>query len=57
MGLLFLTVTFGAGAILHFEVDPAGRQEMSSADAFWFSLYSVFSGEPVPSRLRAWCVA
>jgi voltage-gated potassium channel len=57
-GLLTLTVIFAAGGILYFE----GRQgdgEVHADDAafgledsFWFSVYSLFAGEPIPEPPR-----
>jgi voltage-gated potassium channel len=46
-GLLVLTVIFGTGAILYFE---AGQSEPGDKvdEAFWFSMYSLFAGEPIP---------
>ncbi|MGC9505292.1 ion transporter [Baaleninema sp.] len=46
-GLLLTTIAFSSAAILVFE---RGRnpQVNTLADAFWFSLYSVFAGEPIP---------
>jgi voltage-gated potassium channel len=46
-GLLILTVIFGTGAVMYFE---GGRSEPGAAvgEAFWFSIYSLFAGEPIP---------
>lgn len=48
-GMLMLTVIFASAAILAFE-GQAGNPEIGTwDDAFWFSLYSLFAGEPIPS--------
>ncbi len=46
-GLVMLTVIFGTGAIMYFEAghDQPGK---SVSEAFWFSTYSMFAGEPIP---------
>ncbi|NES67541.1 MAG: potassium channel protein [Okeania sp. SIO2D1] len=46
-GLIVLTVTFGTVALLAFE-EKLNPQIGSVGEAFWFSFYSLFSGEPVP---------
>lgn len=43
-GLLVLTVLFGTSAMMLFE----SGNGMSFGDAFWFSLHSLFAGEPIP---------
>jgi voltage-gated potassium channel len=46
-GLLILTVIFGTGAVMYFE---GGRSEPGAVgEAFWFSIYSLFAGEPIPA--------
>lgn len=48
--LLLLTVVFGMGGLMFFE--PATAQEESGfslRQSFWFSVYSLFAGEPIPS--------
>lgn len=56
-GLLVLTVVFASGGILYFEgrsaVDDAGQVvgdgvRFGLEDSFWFSVYSLFAGEPIP---------
>ncbi|MDC0832955.1 NAD-binding protein [Geitlerinema sp. CS-897] len=46
-GLLMTTIVFSSAAMLVFE---RGRNPQidNLTDAFWFSLYSVFAGEPIP---------
>jgi voltage-gated potassium channel len=48
-GLLVLTIVFATGAIMFFE-NQGGRDEPSFdlEDSFWFSIYSLFAGEPIP---------
>jgi voltage-gated potassium channel len=56
-GLLALTVVFGTGAMLYFE---GHRGDSAVADgktldlegSFWFSIYSLFAGEPIPGPPR-----
>ncbi len=43
-GLLVLTVLLGTSAMMLFE----SGNGMSYRDAFWFSLHSLFAGEPIP---------
>ncbi|MEM1069180.1 MAG: ion transporter [Planctomycetota bacterium] len=43
-GLLVLTVLLGTSAMMLFEA----RNGMSFGEAFWFSLHSLFAGEPIP---------
>lgn len=43
-GLLVLTILLGTSAMMLFE----GGNGMSFRDAFWFSLHSLFAGEPIP---------
>lgn len=43
-GLLLLTVLLGTSAMMLFE----GGNGMSYGEAFWFSLHSLFAGEPIP---------
>ncbi len=60
-GLLATTVVFASGGMLYFE----GRRAASAAnagvevqedfdleDSFWFSVYSLFAGEPIPEPPR-----
>jgi voltage-gated potassium channel len=57
-GLLVVTVAFGTGAMLYFEGQAARRgaadsgqaAELTLNRAFWFSVYSLFAGEPVPQE-------
>ena len=57
-GLLILTVIFAAGGILYFEGRQAGGEAYGDEEAFgledslWFSVYSLFAGEPVPDPPR-----
>lgn len=47
-GIILLTVVFGTAAILAFERGP--ESELNSfGQAFWWSLYTLVSGEPVPT--------
>lgn len=46
-GLIGFTVLMGTGAMTLFE--GAGGARMSAREAFWFSLYTLFAGEPIPS--------
>jgi len=51
-GLILLTLIFGSVAVLHFE--RGQNQEIDSlAEAFWFSLCSLFAGEPTPFSLQS----
>ncbi len=43
-GLLIMTVLLGTSAMMLFE----GGNGMTFSDAFWFSLHSLFAGEPIP---------
>lgn len=49
-GLLSLTVLFGTGAMMVFEGNAAADSEhpFDLQNSFWFSVYSLFAGEPVP---------
>ena len=49
-GLLALTVLFGTGAMMLFEgKTSAGTAEpFDFENSFWFSVYSLFAGEPIP---------
>lgn len=49
-GLLGLTVLFGTGAMMVFEGHATGdsEQAFNLQDSFWFSVYSLFAGEPIP---------
>lgn len=49
-GLLGLTVLFGTGAMMLFEGPrtAVGGQAFNFENSFWFSVYSLFAGEPVP---------
>jgi len=46
-GILLLTVIFGTGAIMYFESGGA-QPGQTASEAFWFSIYSLFAGEPIP---------
>ena len=46
-GLILLTVSFGTVALLAFE-KQMNPDIGNVGEAFWFSFYSLFSGEPVP---------
>lgn len=57
-GLLIMTVVFGTGAMMFFERPPDDQIDLSLppeadgrldfGEAFWFSIYSLFAGEPIP---------
>ncbi|MCA9147436.1 MAG: NAD-binding protein, partial [Planctomycetales bacterium] len=49
-GLLGLTVLFGTGAMMVFEGNAAtgSEQPFDLQNSFWFSVYSLFAGEPIP---------
>ena len=60
-GLLVLTVVFASGGILYFEgrhaMDEWGEavedgSHFGLEDSFWFSVYSLFAGEPIPESPR-----
>lgn len=67
-GLLALTVLFGTGAMMYFEGNfPAGAaadedlaapdsdeeaQAFTLTNSFWFNVYSLLAGEPIPSPPR-----
>lgn len=44
VGLLVMTILLGTGALVLFE------EKTQTSEAFWFSLYSLFAGEPIPER-------
>ena len=46
-GLICLTVLMGTGAMTLFE--GTGGARMSAREAFWFSIYTLFAGEPIPA--------
>jgi voltage-gated potassium channel len=49
MGLLVLTIVFATGAIMFFEnQDVRDQPAFGLEDSFWFSIYSLFAGEPIP---------
>jgi len=50
-GLLVVTVIFGTGAIRYFErgATPADGAAFDLESSFWFSVYTLFAGEPVPA--------
>ncbi len=63
-GLLVVAVVFGTVGILHFERGDVGSVPFASADgesaleverreglanSFWFSVYTLFAGEPIPN--------
>ncbi len=45
-----MTVLFGTGAMILFEGGGASNSEQSFdlQSSFWFSVYSLFAGEPIP---------
>ncbi|MDA1052741.1 MAG: ion transporter, partial [Planctomycetota bacterium] len=49
-GLLGLTVLFGTGAMMVFEGGETvnSEQPFDLQNSFWFSVYSLFAGEPIP---------
>ena len=49
-GMLMLTVIFGAGAMTYFEgiPDAEDNAEFNLENSFWYSLYTMFAGEPTP---------
>ncbi|MBC8352653.1 MAG: ion transporter [Planctomycetes bacterium] len=49
-GLLGLTILFGTGAMMVFEGSAAASSEQpfNLQNSFWFSVYSLFAGEPIP---------
>lgn len=47
LGLLLTTIGVGTFAILMFERNT-NSEVQTLEDAFWFSVYSLFSGEPIP---------
>ncbi|MBC8868851.1 MAG: ion transporter [Planctomycetes bacterium] len=56
-GLLALTIVFGSGAMMFFEgrsgaAPEAEGEALDLEDSFWFSLYSLFAGEPIPGPPR-----
>ncbi|MDY7004565.1 MAG: ion transporter [Cyanobacteriota bacterium] len=48
VGLLLLTIMFGSVAILVFE-GSSNPDFTSLEQGFWFSVYSLFAGEPIPA--------
>ncbi|MEQ8789081.1 MAG: ion transporter [Pirellulaceae bacterium] len=50
-GLLVVTVLFGTGAMMFFEgrATPGEGDSFDLTGSFWFSLYSLFAGEPIPA--------
>ncbi|QDU97484.1 voltage-gated potassium channel [Lignipirellula cremea] len=46
--LWLMMVLVGTGAMLAFEGKAADHAGISVQDAFWFSVYSMFAGEPIP---------
>ena len=55
--LLALTIIFGSGAMMLFEgrsgdVAGAEGEEFDLEDSVWFSVYSLFAGEPIPGPPR-----
>lgn len=48
-GLLVFTVLLGTGAIVLFEGQHNQDEGMSFQEAFWFNVYSLFAGEPIPA--------
>jgi len=51
-GLLLLTVLFGAGVMLAIEAQDNPDID-TWPEAFWFSVYSLFAGEPIPGAPRS----
>ncbi len=56
-GLLGLTIVFGSGAMMFFEgrradMAVADGDDFDLQDSVWFSIYSLFAGEPVPGPPR-----
>lgn len=51
-GLLVFTVLMGTGAMVLFEGRHGGEDGMSFREAFWFNVYSLFAGEPIPATPR-----
>lgn len=56
-GLLALTIVFGSGAMMFFEGRHAGAAaadggEFDLQGSLWFSIYSLFAGEPIPGPPR-----
>ncbi|NEQ76653.1 MAG: potassium channel protein [Okeania sp. SIO2C9] len=49
IGLLLLTIMFGTVAILVFE-SSNNPNFTSLEEGFWFSVYSLFAGEPIPAQ-------
>lgn len=47
-GLILITVIFGTTLMLALE-GPSNQEIRGFADAFWFSLYSMVAGEPIPT--------
>jgi voltage-gated potassium channel len=47
-GLIILTVVFGTAGILALERQAVNPQISSFREALWFSIYSLFAGEPIP---------
>jgi voltage-gated potassium channel len=45
--VLLVTVVFSTGAILFFEGTTGNKDGFNLEKSFWFSLYSLFAGEPV----------
>jgi voltage-gated potassium channel len=46
--LLLLTILFGTAAIFSLEAGGGNVRLSTWYDAFWFSVYSLFAGEPIP---------
>ena len=61
-GLLVMTVVFGTGAMMYLErgksvqpttkVSPNANESFDLENSFWFSVYSLFAGEPTPIAPR-----
>ena len=55
-GLLLLVICFGTAAMMHFEQNAqlaevqanGGEGNFDIDDSFWFSVYTLFAGEPIP---------
>lgn len=48
LGLIVFTIIFGSSAIYTFE-NHINSSIKSYSEAFWFSIYSLFAGEPIPT--------
>ncbi|MDP6117756.1 MAG: ion transporter [Planctomycetota bacterium] len=48
LGLILIAILFGSATMLAFERE-ANEQLDSLTETFWFSIYSLFAGEPIPN--------